>query len=147
MLMEATNVPSKVPVLFNCPPFKFHHVPFRVQPSPASISHYSLPHPVYHSVSMNYLLFSLVLPDLCLCCCSFYIECPSSLISMMNFYSLFKTHLRGYLLCAVILNLPSKRAIGDSLLSAPTVTSLITSWQFEKVDVCLINFCDLYRLA
>lgn len=66
---------------------------------------------------------------------------------MMNFYSLFKTHLRGYLLCAVILNLPSKRAIGDSLLSAPTVTSLITSWQFEKVDVCLINFCDLYRLA
>lgn len=95
--MEATNVPSKVPVLFNCPPFKFRHVPFRVQPSPASISHYSLPHPVYHSVSMNYLLFSLVLPGLCLCCCSFYIECPSSLISMMNFYSLFKTHLRGYL--------------------------------------------------
>lgn len=34
-----------------------------------------------------------------------------------------------------------------SLLSAPTVTSLITFWQFEKMTVCPTNFYGLYRLA
>ena len=39
---------------------------------------------VYHSVSMNYLPFSLMLPGLCLCCCSFYLEGPCSLIRMIT---------------------------------------------------------------
>ena len=117
MLMEAAYGPSEVAVLINCLPFKFVHVLFRAQSSLASISHHFLPLVVYYSVSMNYLLFSLMLPGLCLCCCSFYLECPYSLISTMNFYSLSNAHFKRHLLCKVFLNLPSRQATGDSLLS------------------------------
>lgn len=115
MLMEAAYGPSKVAVSINCLPFKFAHVPLRAKPSLASISNYFLPLVVYYSVSVNYFLFCPTIPGLYLWCCSFYLECLYTFISMMNFYSLCNAHFKVHLLCKVFLNLPSRQATGNSL--------------------------------